>query len=82
MGYLRLYKKYLQIQIQSMMQYKASFCLTAVGQFLVSFNVFLGVYFMFQRFHEVEGFTLQSGASVLCCHTDGIFPGGGICQRV
>lgn len=64
MGYLRLYKKYLQIQIQSMMQYKASFCLTAVGQFLVSFNVFLGVYFMFQRFHEVEGFTYSQ---VLLC---------------
>ena len=64
MGYLRLYKKYMQIQIQSMMQYKASFCLTAVGQFLVSFNVFLGVYFMFQRFHEVEGFTYSQ---VLLC---------------
>ena len=64
MGYLRLYKKYLQIQIQSMMQYKASFCLTAVGQFLVSFNAFLGVYFMFQRFHEVEGFTYSQ---VLLC---------------
>lgn len=64
MGYLRLYKKYLQIQIQSIMQYKASFCLTAVGQFLVSFNVFLGVYFMFQRFHEVEGFTYSQ---VLLC---------------
>ncbi|MFQ7552351.1 MAG: ABC transporter permease [Blautia marasmi] len=46
------------------MQYKASFCLTAVGQFLVSFNVFLGVYFMFQRFHEVEGFTYSQ---VLLC---------------
>lgn len=64
MGYLRLYKKYMQIQIQSMMQYKASFCLTAIGQFLVSFNVFLGVYFMFQRFHEVEGFTYSQ---VLLC---------------
>ena len=27
-----------------MMQYKASFFLSTIGQFLVSFNVFLGVY--------------------------------------
>lgn len=39
-----------------MMQYKTSFFLSMLGQFLVSFNVFLGVYFMFQRFSKVEGF--------------------------
>lgn len=65
MNYLRLYQKYLAIQIQSMMQYKASLLMTTVGQFLVSFNVFLGVYFMFQRFHQVEGFTYSE---VLLCY--------------
>lgn len=65
MGYVRLYKKYFQIQFQSMMQYKTSFCLTAIGQFLVSFNVFLGIYFMFQRFHSVQGFTYSE---VLLCY--------------
>lgn len=64
MEYLRLYKKYLAIQVQSMMQYKGSFLLTTVGQFLMSFNVFLGVYFMFQRFHQVDGFTYNE---VLLC---------------
>lgn len=64
MGYIRLYKKYLMIQIQGMMQYKISFLLTSVGQFLVSFNVFLGVYFMFDRFHVVDGFTY--GEVLLC----------------
>ena len=39
--------------------------MTTVGQFLVSFNVFLGVYFMFQRFHQVEGFTYSE---VLLCY--------------
>lgn len=38
--------------------------LTCLGQFLVSFNVFLGLYFMFQRFSQVEGFTYQE---VLLC---------------
>ena len=40
-----------------MMQHKASFFFTVLGQFLVSFNVFLGVTFMMERFHEVQGFT-------------------------
>ncbi len=46
------------------MQYKSSFILTAIGQFLVSFNVFLGVFFMFQRFNNIEGFTYSE---VLLC---------------
>ena len=53
---LRLYKRYFLIQVKSAMQYKTSFLLTTIGQFLTSFNVFLGIYFMFQRFHAVEGF--------------------------
>jgi len=35
-----------------------------MGQFLVSFNVFLGIYFMFRRFHTVKGFTYSE---VLLC---------------
>ncbi len=61
---LRLYKHYVSINIRSMMQYKTSFLLTTIGQFLVSFNVFLGVFFMFQRFSAVEGFTYSE---VLLC---------------
>ena len=61
---MKLYGKYLSIHIRSMMQYKASFFLTALGQFLTSFNVFLGVFFLFQRFHSVAGFTYQE---VLLC---------------
>lgn len=61
---MKLYGKYLSIHIRSMMQYKASFFLTALGQFLTSFNAFLGVFFLFQRFHSVAGFTYQE---VLLC---------------
>lgn len=60
----RLYRHYLSIHIRSMMQYKTSFFLTAIGQFLVSFNVFLGIFFMFRRFSAVEGFTYSE---VLLC---------------
>lgn len=56
---MKLYAKYFIVQLKSAMQYKTSFFLTCIGQFLVSFNVFLGVFFMFQRFSSVEGFTYQ-----------------------
>lgn len=61
---IRLYAHYISINIRGMMQYKTSFFLSAIGQFLVSFNVFLGIFFMFQRFSGVEGFTYSE---VLLC---------------
>lgn len=61
---MRLYGKYFMIHLKSIIEYKTSFVLTCIGQFLVSFNVFLGVYFMFQRFSKVEGFTYNE---VLLC---------------
>jgi ABC-2 type transport system permease protein len=33
--------------------------MSAVGQFLVSFTVFLGIYFMFSRFNSVNGFSFS-----------------------
>lgn len=61
---LQLYGRYISIVVRSSMQYKTSFLLFVMGQFLVSFNVFLGVYFMFRRFGSVKGFTYEE---VLLC---------------
>lgn len=61
---ISLYIHYISIILKSMMQYKTSFLLSAIGQFLVSFNVFLGIFFMFKRFSEVQGFTYNE---VLLC---------------
>lgn len=61
---MKLYIKYLSIYIKSIMQYKTSFFFTTLGQFLTSFSVFLGIYFMFHRFNSVEGFTYSE---VLIC---------------
>lgn len=62
---LKLYLHYVSINIRCMMQYKTSFLLTATGQFLVTFSVFLGILFMFQRFSKVEGFSYSE--VLLCC---------------
>ena len=61
---MSLYLKFFAIHLKSQMQHKLSFFLTVAGQFLVSFSAFLGVHFMFLRFHEVEGFGYQE---VLLC---------------
>lgn len=61
---MKLYLKYFIIQLKSAMEYKTSFIMTTLGQFLVAFNVFLGILFMFQRFNEVKGFRFSE---VLLC---------------
>lgn len=60
----RLYGKYFSIHLRSVMEYKASFFFTLAGQFLSSFSAFLSVYFMFYRFHSVEGYAFEE---VLLC---------------
>ncbi len=67
---MRLYRKYFSVFLKGAMQYKVSFFLTMLAQFFVSFEVFLGVYFMFQRFHSVEGFTYSQ---VLLCYSAVLF---------
>lgn len=61
---MKLYFKYVAMLLKSQMQYKASFIMTASGQFLVSFTAFLGIYFMFSRFHTVKGFEFSE---ILLC---------------
>ncbi len=61
---MRLYMKFFGIHLKGAMQYKLSFLLTTIGQFLVSFNAFLGVLFMFERFHDVKGYRFSE--VVLC----------------
>lgn len=61
---MKLYFKYVSMLLKCQMQYKASFIMTTLGQFLVSFTTFLGIYFMFSRFNSVNGFAFPE---VLLC---------------
>lgn len=64
---MRLYFRFFGIHIKAAMQYKISFLLTMIGHFLFSFNVFLGMVFLFHRFHEVKGYRFNE--VVLCYAT-------------
>ena len=61
---MKLYLKFFGMHLKSQMEYKASFFFTVLGQFTVSFTTLLGIWFMFDRFQEVEGFSFQQ---ILLC---------------
>lgn len=55
---MRLYMRYFSIHLRSQIQYKSSFFMICLGQFLGSFSAFAGMYFLFSRFHQVNGFQM------------------------
>lgn len=61
---MRLYLKYFSIQLRSIMEYKASFFLAAVGQAFTTFFSFLSIYFLFDRFGNIKGYTFSE---ILLC---------------
>jgi ABC-2 type transport system permease protein len=55
---LHLYRRYIGISFRSQMQYRASFFMRSVGHFLVTASEFLGFAALFQRFGQINGWTL------------------------
>lgn len=56
---MRLYLKFFSMHLKSRMAYKKSFFFSIIGQFLTSFTSFLVVWFLFDRFNEVKGYTIS-----------------------
>ena len=61
---MKLYWNYFIMELKSQMQYKASFLLTMIGQFLTAFTTFFGIQFLFDRIDGVDDFTY--GQVLLC----------------
>lgn len=61
---MRLYMRFFGLHLKAALQYKVSFVLTVLGQFIVSFNVFLGIFFIFDRFHRIKTYSFSE---VLLC---------------
>src|SRR5262245_34723607 len=55
---IRLYCRYVDISLRSQMQYKAWFLMRFVGHFLVTGTEFLGCVALFNRFGQINGWTL------------------------
>lgn len=61
---MRLYWNYFLMELKSQMQYKISFLLTTLGQFLTAFTSFFGIKFIFSRISGIDDFTY--GQVLLC----------------
>lgn len=59
---MKLYLKYAKMALKSQMVYKTSFLLLSIGQFFVPFFVFVGMYLMFERFQNLDGWTFSEVA--------------------
>lgn len=68
---MKLYLHYLSLHIKSQMQYRLSFWLTLLAQFVFSFFSFLSVWYLLARFHGVEGF---SADEILLCYGINLIP--------
>ena len=55
---MKLYFKYISLLLKSQLQYKASFVMTVITQFIQPFALLAGIYFLFERFGSVQGWTL------------------------
>lgn len=62
---LKLYGKYAAARLKSMMEYKASFLMMTLTQFLLAFTTLLSINFLMRRFGAVGGFTYEE---VLICY--------------
>ncbi|QHW35332.1 hypothetical protein GZH47_27865 [Paenibacillus rhizovicinus] len=59
---MKLYFKYMLLILKSQLQYRGSFLMLLVGQCLTPFMTFAGVYFMFDRFGQLEGWNFYEVA--------------------
>ncbi|MBC7320607.1 ABC-2 family transporter protein [bacterium] len=56
---MKLYFKYIGISIRAQIQYRASFILLTIGNFLLTFMDFVSIIFLFQRFGSLKGWRLE-----------------------
>lgn len=52
---MKLYLKYIKLLLKSQLQYKTSFYMTILTQFLTPFASFAGIYLLFARFGSIDG---------------------------
>ena len=67
---MKLYLKFFSMHLKSRMAYKKSFFFYTLGQFLTGFSEFLAIWFLFDRFNAVKGYTISE--CLLCAGVNSI----------
>lgn len=88
---IRLYMNYVSVILRSTMQYKLSFLLMLIGRFIIAFNGFVAIYFLFSGFTQIKGYTyweillcfsvIQMSFSIAECIGSGFNAFSGIVKR-
>ena len=55
---MKLYFRYISLLLKAQWQYKASFAMTVITTFIQPFALLAGIYFLFERFGSIQGWTL------------------------
>lgn len=55
---MKLYYKYISINLRTQMQYRGSFFMTLAGQFIYPFTLLAGIYLLMAQFGEIGGWTI------------------------
>ena len=61
----KLYFKFFSIQIKTLLEYKKSFIFSIIGQIISSFFSLISIYFLYNKFGNIEGYTFNN---VLICY--------------
>lgn len=56
---IKLYLRLIGISIKSQLQYRVSFILLTIGNFILTAMDFVGIFFLFQRFGSLKGWSLE-----------------------
>lgn len=59
---MRLFMKYLNMQLNNELAYRTSFIFLTIGQFFVPFSTFIGFAMLFQRFGNIKGYSFSEMA--------------------
>ena len=62
MNHLKVYLNISSMTIRSQMEYKFSFVLMSIGHFLITFIEFIGMYALFLRFDQINGWSIYEVA--------------------
>ena len=60
----KLYFKFFSIQVKTLLEYRKSFIFSILGQIISSSFSLISIYFLFNKFGNIEGFTFEN---VLIC---------------
>lgn len=79
---MKLYMNLVAMNLKSQMQYRVSFLLTTLGQFITAFTSFFGLYFIFSRVNAIDDFNYNQVflcfAVVMMAFAIGEMFGGGL----